>query len=179
MKIIITALFATALGLTAAPASAETWSGKDAAHDHVVPGGEDFEGRGDIVRVRVDHAPRKVYVDTEFRTGPYDEISIFLNTRKARKGPEFVLHKTFSGVTLWTTGPGQRLVERVKCADKRVRLKGGDTWKAYVARDCLAHPDGTAPARVKVLVRSADDTYENALDWARGRNRATPWIHVN
>jgi hypothetical protein len=178
MKIIATALLTAALGLTAAPAAAETWSGKDPAHDHVVPGGEDFEGRGDIVGVRVDHAPRKVYVDTEFRTGPYDEMSIFLNTRKARKGPEFVLHKTYFGVSLWTTGPGHRLVERVKCADKRVRLKG-ETWKAYVARDCLANPNGSAPSRVKVLVRSADETYLNTVDWARGRNRATPWIEVN
>lgn len=176
MKRLLVLVTAILLASAAAPAQAERWSTSDPAGDHVAAGGQDFGGRGDVLGLRVDHAPRRVFVDTRFRTGPYDELMVFWNTRARRRGPELVLYRTHQGVTLWRTGPGHRLRRRVPCADLGVR-RAGRTWRARVSRSCLAGT-GRAPRRVKVKVLSADETYGWTLDWAPGERRASPWVRV-
>lgn len=175
----LTLLTVLALTAVAAPAHAERWSGSDPARDHVVPSsGKDYRGRGDVIRVDVDHAPRRIFVDTVFRTGPYDEMTIFYDTRPGRRGPEFALYKTFYGVTLYPSGPRHGFGDRIRCADLGVDLDHR-TWVAHVNRGCLRGPQGRRPAQVRVQVHSADETYYNASDWAPGRHRSSPWLRPN
>lgn len=176
MRTLLISLTVLALTSVAAPAHAERWSGSDPARDHVVPEtGEDYRGRGDIVRVDVDHAPRRVLVDTVFRTGPYDEMTIFLDTRPTRPGPEFAFYKTFYGVSLYRSGPGHAFGRRLQCRDMDVTLDHR-TWRAQINRGCLRGPAGRRPAQVRVQVHSADETYYMASDWAPGRGRLSPWL---
>jgi hypothetical protein len=179
MKTLLTALFTTMLVLVGAPAMADKITIKDPAHDHVPPGGQNTRGLGDVIRVRVDHAPRRVYVDTVFRTKPYDILEVWLDTRKARSGPEFYLLKTPFGVTLWRYR-AEADDKRVKCADKRVRyLPKKRTWAAYVNRACLATKKGKTPRQVRVRVLSASDDYIFTRDYVPGRHRYSRWVQHN
>lgn len=177
LTLVLTAFLTLALLLAgAATAHAERWSGTDPARDHLKPGAEDFRGRGDIVGVRAVHAPRRVYVDTRFRTGPYDEMTVYLDTRVGRRGPELALYKTYYGVSLWRIKRDGFFGRRVRCDDMGVRSRGRKVWAAHVARRCLADASGRRPAQVRVKVESADETYYGTVDYAPGGKRYSPWL---
>jgi len=178
VRLCIAALLTTVIALSGSPAAAERITIKDPAHDHVPPGEEDFHGYGDAVRVRVDHAPRRVFVDTVFRTEPYEVLEVHYDTRKKRPGPEFYLLKTYLGLTLWrSVADGDD--HRVKCADKRIRyLPKKRTWATYVNRACLATKKGVTPRRVRVRILSASDDYYFALDYVPGK-RFSRWVGHN
>jgi hypothetical protein len=159
--------------LPAAPASADGWSGTDPARDHVPATGDDFRGRGDIVRVDVEHRARRVLVDTVFRTAPYDELVVRFDTRSARRGPEYGLYKTHLGVSLWRLHRDGSFGERLRCSAMAVRRDGRHVWAASVARRCLGEP-----GRVRVQVHSSDESGYNASDWAPGRRTLTPWLRA-
>jgi hypothetical protein len=179
MRLFVAALIAAALALTASPAAADRITIKDPAHDHVPPGEDDFHGYGDVVRVRVDHAPRRVFVDTVFRTEPYEVLEVHYDTRKSRPGPEFYLLKNPYGLTLWRYRADSD-DERVRCADKRIRyLPKKRTWATYVNRACLANKLGVTPRRVRVRVLSASDDYYFALDYVPGKRRYSRWVRHN
>lgn len=180
MRLLIAALVSgLALVGVASPASAQRVTVEDPAHDHVPEGGQDFHGAGDVIRVRVDHAPRRVFVDTVFRTRPYDELQVDLDTRKRRAGPEFYLLKTYLGVSLWRITADQD-PKRVRCHDKGVRnLEKKKTWASHVNRACLKSPSGALPQQVRVRVLSASDDYFLTRDYAPGEYKYTPWVQHN
>src|SRR5687768_7610373 len=97
MRLFVAALLSALLVATASPAMAERITINDPANDHVPPEGNDFHGVGDVTKVRVDHAPKRIYVETVFRVEPYDLLEVGLDTRKGRPGPEFYLLKTYLG----------------------------------------------------------------------------------
>jgi hypothetical protein len=177
MRLLIAALLSAALVGVGSPASAERITIKDPAHDHVPPGGSDLDGAGDVVRVRVDHAPKRVYVDTVFRVGPYENLDLSIDTRKGRPGAEFLLLKTYLGVTLWRDGQDTP----VKCADKGVRyLPKQKTWAAHVNRGCLRWAKkGDTPQQVRVRVLSASDDYYFTRDYVPGRKKFSRWVGHN
>jgi hypothetical protein len=179
MRPFVVTLTIAMLTLTGTPAAAERITIKDPAHDHVPPGGQNTRGLGDVIRVRVDHAPRRVYVDTVFRTRPYDILEIYFNTRKWRPGPEFVMYKTPFGVTLWRI-PAKGDLDRVRCRDMRVRyLPRRHTWASYVNRACLANRKGTPPRRLRVRLLSASDDFYFTRDWVPRKGGASRWVHHN
>ena len=179
MRLFVAALLSALLVLTASPAMAERISINDPANDHVPPGGDDLDGAGDVLKVRVDHAPKRVYVDTVFRTEPYENLEVNFDTRKARPGPEFYLLKTYLGVTLWRFKANGHAV-REKCADKGVRyLPKSKTWAAHVNRGCLRSPQGDTPQRLRVRVLSASDDYYFTLDYVPGKHRYSRWVRHN
>lgn len=179
MRPFVVALTIAALTLTGTPAAAERITIKDPAHDHVPPGGQNTRGLGDVIRVKVDHAPRRVYVDTVFRTRPYDVLEIYFNTRKARPGPEFYLLKTPFGLTLWRLAKGKD-PKRVRCRDKRIRYRPAQrTWAAHVNRSCLATKRGVKPRRLRVRLLSASDDYYFTRDWVPRKGGASRWVHHN
>lgn len=152
------------------PAQAETWRDKDPAHDHVPPTGENYNGLGDISKVKFSHGPKKVWANVTFRKGIYDEMTTYYNTRKGGGHEYYMLH-TYWGNSLWK--------DRAKGADVRVKCKGmtwtrdGRTFHAGVPRRCI-----DAGRNVQVKVVSADETYENARDWAPGPGPKawSPWL---
>ncbi len=179
MRLFIAALLSAALVSVASPAMAERITIKDPAHDHIPPGGEDFHGVGDVIRVRVDHAPKRVYVDTVFRVEPYDNLEVELDTRKGRPGPEFYLLRTYLGVTLWRYTDQKGHTKREKCADKGVKyLPKKRTWTTHVNRGCLRWPakKGETPRQVRVRVLSASDDYYFMLDYVPGKHRYSRWV---
>ena len=172
------ALLSALLVATASPAVAERISINDPADDHVPSdGGSDLDGAGDVVKVRVDHAPKRLYVDTVFRTEPYDVLEVEIDTRKARPGAEFLFLKTPFGLTLWRGDVGE---ERVQCADKRLTyLPRQRTWAGYVNRGCLRSPKGDPPRRVRVRLLSASDDYYFTRDYVPGKHQFTRWVQHN
>lgn len=173
MRLLLAAL-AAALALPllpASPARAEGWSGTDPARDHVPASGEDFRGRGDIVRVDVEHRARRVLVDTTFRTGPYDELVVRFDTRPSRRGVEYALYKTHLGVSLWRVRRDGSFGERQRCARMSVGRDGRHVWAASIADRCLGSHE-----RVRVQVHSSDESGYNASDWAPGKRRLSPWL---
>ena len=178
MKLFVASLLSALLVVTASPAMADRIVINDPANDHVPPnGGSDLNGAGDVLKVRVDHAPKRVYVDTVFRTQPYDVLEVELDTRKGRPGAEFLLLKTPHGLTLWRGGS---LEDRVKCADKRLRyLPKQRTWAAHVNRGCLRWKNGDTPAQVRVRLLSASDDYYFTRDYVPGRHRFSRWVQHN
>jgi hypothetical protein len=180
MRLLIAALVSgLALVGVASPASAERVTVDDPAHDHVQEGGQDFHGAGDVIKVRVDHAPRRVFVDTVFRTRPYDELMVFYDTRKKRPGPELYLLKTHLGVSLWRITADQD-PKRVRCHDKGVKyLVKEKTWASHVNRRCLRSPGGSLPQQVRIRVLSASDDYFFTSDYAPGEYKYTPWVQHN
>ncbi len=179
MRLFVAAVLSALLVAAPSPAMADRITITDPANDHVPPGGDDLDGAGDVTKVRVDHAPRRVYVDTVFRTEPYENLEINFDTRKGRPGPEFFLLKTYLGVTLWRFKSNGHST-REKCADKRVKYrKKQRTWAAYVNRGCLKSPAGTTPHQVRVRVLSASDDYYFTLDYVPGEHRYSRWVQHN
>ncbi len=178
MRLFFAALLSALLVATAAPAMAERITIRDPANDHVPPdGGSDLDGAGDVIRVRVDHAPKRVYVDTVFHTEPYDVLEVEMDTRKGHPGAEFLFLKTPFGLTLWRGGVGD---DRVKCADKRLKyLPKQRTWAGYVNRGCLRSPNGDPPKQVRVRLLSASDDYYFTRDYVPGKHRFSRWVQHN
>jgi len=181
MRLFLAALLSAALVSVASPAMAERITIKDPAHDHVPPGGDDLDGAGDVIRVRVDHAPHRIYIDTVFRTRPYENLDVELDTRKGRPGPEFFLLKTHLGLTLWRYQDQKGHTKRVRCADKQVRyLPKKSTWATYVNRGCLRWPQkGETPRQVRIRLLSASEDYYFTRDYVPGKHRYSRWVRHN
>ena len=177
MRLLIAAVLSAVLVGVGSPASAERITIKDPAHDHVPPGGSDLGGAGDVIRVRVDHAPKRVFVDTVFRVEPYENLDVSIDTRRGRPGAEFLLLRTYLGVTLWRDGKDKP----VTCADKGVKyLKKQKTWAAHVNRGCLRWgKKGDTPRQVRVRVLSASDDYYFTRDYVPGRKKFSRWVGHN
>ncbi|MDN5895332.1 MAG: hypothetical protein L0H93_15075 [Nocardioides sp.] len=159
-------------------AAAQEWSTPDPAHDHTPPlGGKNYRGAGDISRVDLKHTGKHLVANTVFRKMPYDEVAVFINTRKKRPGPEYVAYATNWGVTLWRTGPRLVFFKKVQCAGI-VEKSSKRTWKVRVRRTCIKLPSGKVPPKVHVAVRSSDENVYWTRDWAPSRQKFPPWLHA-
>ena len=156
MRLFVAALLSALLVFTAAPAMADRITIKDPANDHVPPdGGSDLDGAGDVIKVRVDHAPKRVYVDTVFRTEPYDVLEVQIDTRKGHPGAEFLFLKTPLGAHALArrcrrqAGQVRRQARSSTCPKQR-------TWAALrQPRLPAVTRRATTPRRVRVRLLSA------------------------
>lgn len=178
-----TAALVSALGATAlaGPASAETVVFKDAAGD--------LDHGADVRRVRVvnDEKVRvKVVHDDLVRS--YESgssLSVFIDTDRQRKGPEFVfLGGTFEGADYaLLPAKGWR-----RASDRQVPLHGGmyimklnyakDTATIRFDREVLGNPRAI---RVEVktggeLVPEGDEPATTGVDWLGKAKDFTPWV---
>lgn len=178
-----TAALVSALGVTAlaGPASAETVVFKDAAGD--------LDHGADLRRVRVvnDEQVRvKVVHDDLVRS--YESgssLSVFIDTDRQRKGPEFVfLGGTFEGADYaLLPAKGWR-----RASDRQVPLHGGmyimklnyakDTATIRFDREVLGNPRAI---RVEVktggeLVPEGDEPATTGVDWLGKAKDFTPWV---
>lgn len=169
-RMLITAVTTAALGLSLSPVHAQDWSGRDPAHDE--RGG--WNGQGDISRVDVSHRKNGLVVDTVFRVAPYDALTIFINTHKARRGAEYHVVRPDP---LWGS---LHLVDRahdrvVRCPALKLR-RINRTWRTYIPRSCIRMPNGNRPRRVRIKVLSVGYGSTYTHDWAPGKHRSSPWI---
>lgn len=155
-------------GVVAAPAHAEFYSIDDKA---------DASGSlTDIYGLDVNHGGNNLLVKVRFselmRTSAAG-VSVFLDTDRTEKGPEYVLSSGLGDGTdyVLTEADGWRgSDDRVSC-DYTARPKwGNDVFRAVISRDCF---DRVPQVRVSVkMVDQADGSHPIA-DWAPQRKRWT------
>lgn len=175
-----TAVAAASVVLTTGAASAETTAFLDARGD--MPHGADIHRvrviNDDQVVVRVVHRN----LVRSWKSG--SSVEVFIDTRRARKGPEFVLqggtHEGSDYALLRARGfkpaPGQS--EPMRC-DYAMRLNyRTDVAVVRLSRDCLGNP-GAIRVEVKTGGEVAAKDGRPAgtvVDWLGKPRQLTPWV---
>lgn len=169
-------------GLTTAAALAATLTLAPAAHAEstVVRDGADATASlNDIRTVRARHQQHRVVVRatfTDLRRRSDAALSIYFDTDRDRRGPEFRL-----GTPLFSGGDYQmtrmrdwRAVGEPLACRHRVRLDwADDVLRFTAARGCLRRPD---QVRVGMQMRDLADGSHPVTDWMKGRRKWTSWL---
>ena len=156
------------IALTAVPAHAEFYAIDDPA---------DAEGSlTDIYGLEVNHGSDNVLVKVRFNElmrSSAAGVSVFFDTDRDVKGPEYVLSSGLGDGTDYalTEADGWRgSDDRVRC-DYAARPKWGqEVFRAVVSRDCL---DRASSVRVSVKMVDQADGSDPVVDWAPRRQRWT------
>ena len=154
-------------GLVAAPAHAEYYATSDPA---------DAKGSlTDIRAVRAKHGQANVVVRVRFEEltrSSRAAVSIFIDTDRSRRGPEYVLSSGLGDGTdyVLTEANGWRgSDQRVDC-DYEARLWWGikDAFRVRMSRECLGEP-----SIVRVSVKMGDQAGGSrpVVDWSPERRR--------
>jgi hypothetical protein len=168
-RISLLAVPAAALtALLAAPAHAEFYSIDDPA---------DAKGSlTDIYALDANHGRENVLVMVRFAElmrSSAAGVSVFFDTDRGEKGPEYVLSSGLGDGTdyVLTVADGWRgSDDRVRC-DYSARPKWGqEVFRAVVSRDCL---DRATSVRVSVKMVDQADGSTPVVDWAPKRHRWT------
>jgi len=179
--IIRVAAMTAVLCLIGPAASAETWGFRDARDETLAARKWD---RGDLARVRVDHAPRNVWVSvrSDGRTG--DELTAYVDTRAGNDVPEFEVRWSswqpgrarLYRVDRWGFPSGTPGAVELSCGtlDADARLAAPAVVTLKLPRGCLAI-GGVRPKRVRASVSSYVEGYAGG-DWAPGRHVYSPWL---
>jgi hypothetical protein len=130
--------------------------------------------------VGVTHGHKRVKIVVDTRGDGPDGVDIFVDARKARRGPEFLIawEGDLSGVvhiypaTSWTTHGRER-----RCSGARSHWGTDSNPTFSVPRSCLASK-GRVPPAIRVNVESVDFRYEKFADAAVAPHRwPARWIH--
>jgi fructose-specific component phosphotransferase system IIB-like protein len=166
-RIALAAVSALALAsMVAAPAHAEFYGIDDPA---------DATGSlTDIYGIEANHGSDtlrvKVYFNELMRSSAAG-VSIFIDTDRELKGPEYVLSSGLGDGTdyvLTEADAWQGSDTRVKC-DYAARPRWGkDVFRAVISRDCL---DDATSVRVSVKMVDQADGSHPVVDWAPKRHR--------
>lgn len=162
---------ALTVGLAAGPAYAESTGSRDPADAAASP--------TDVRRVHVNHTERALRLRvrfTDLRRSGSSGMSVFVDTDRARRGPERVLSAGLFEGTDYLLFRSRRWQVRggpLSCS-YRLRLDyADDVATVRIARACLAD----AP-RVRVALRMTDDNGADGTvtDWLGERRELTPWL---
>jgi hypothetical protein len=164
-------LAATALALVAlaaAPAHAEFYTIDDPA---------DAKGSlTDIYSLEVNHGSDNVLVKVRFNElmrSSAAGVSVFFDTDRDVKGPEYVLSSGLGDGTDYVLTEADRWRgsdDRVRC-DYSARPKWGqEVFRAVISRDCF---DRTPSVRVSVKMVDQADGSNPVVDWVPKRHRWT------
>jgi hypothetical protein len=152
--------------LVAAPAHAEYYSIDDPA-----------DARGsltDIYGLEANHGQANVLVKVRFNEllrSSAAGVSVFFDTDRDVKGPEYVLSSGLGDGTDYalTEANGWRgSDDRVDCDYEARPRWGKDVFRARVSRDCL---DDAASVRVSVKMADHADGSHTIVDWVPKRHR--------
>lgn len=164
---------AVAVTLAAAPVHAATT---------VVDGADATASRTDILRVRVDHAERRVEVRVRFpdlRKRALAGLHVYVDSDPDTAGPERgIALPLFSGAdfAMWRVRDWQFVGDHpVRCryeADHRWRR---DVLVLTARRGCFGTPDAI---RVGMRMRDNADASHPVTDWLLGRRELTDWVAV-
>lgn len=152
--------------LWAAPAHAEYYSTSDPADAPA--------SLTDVRAVRAKHGQANVVVRVRFRELTRSSsagLSIFLDTDRQRRGPEYVLSSGLGDGTdyVLTEADGWRGSERRVDCDYEARVFWGikDAFRVRIARECLDTP-GTVRVSVKMVDPAAS---RPVVDWSPEKRR--------
>jgi hypothetical protein len=173
------------LALPTAAASADVWGTNDRK--------EDRNGIGDISRIRVDNAPRNLFLRTRFYAGMAEgDVLFYLDTVRRNPGPEFRVKVYLDEFT--TGGAIARdalTVDRVDrfgargrlhrrpCAGRSGWISRADNVNVTVPRACLAvggHRPGAVRLSVSVFRVYGGPDFNGDWDHAPSRHRFGPWV---
>ena len=166
---VVSAAFATTM--LAAPAHAEYYSIDDPADAE--------SSRTDVYGMRTRHGADQVNVAMAFddlRRSSRAGVSVYFDTVKSRRGPEFLLNSGLGDGTDYALTRAWRWKSRgehVDC-DYMARVKWGvDRFRTLLDRDCFGDPD-----EIRVSVRMADDVDGSppVVDWVPGRHTWSLWL---
>lgn len=150
----------------AAPAHAEFYSIDDPA--------DASASLTDIYGLEANHGSDNVLVKVRFNEllrSSAAGVSVFFDTDREVKGPEYVLSSGLGDGTdyVLTTADGWRGSDhRVRC-DYAARPKwGNDVFRAVISRDCF---DRVGSVRVSVKMVDQADGSHPVVDWAPKRHR--------
>lgn len=154
------------LALAVAPAHAEFYSIDDPA--------DASASLTDIYGIEANHGAEnlrvKVYFNELMRSSAAG-VSVFIDTDRDRKGPEYVLSSGLGDGTdyvLTEARAWQGSDNRVSC-DYAARPRWGkDVFRAVISRDCF---DGASSVRVSVKMVDQADGSHPVVDWAPKRHR--------
>jgi hypothetical protein len=174
------AVLVAALVTAALPAAAETWKASDPLGD-----GGSGTYSSDLVRVKVNHAERRIYIRVRYDEFVGEVLKGHLDLRRPNPGPEFnwLFAPQFAPYTTnlyrvdgwgsvlspgssWDLHPCQGLRTRQVSAQPPVFVTG-------IPRRCL-RLGGSPPARIRVSVAAGDAV--GGSDWVPGRREWSPWV---
>ena len=153
-------------GLAAAPAHAEFWSIDDPD--------DASASLSDVYGVEANHGSDnlrvKVYVNELMRSSAAG-LSIFIDTDRDVKGPEYVLSSGLGDGTdyVLTEAEAWRGSDNRVTCDYAARPRWGkDVFRAVISRDCL---DDASSVRVSVKMVDQVDGSHPVVDWVPQRHR--------
>lgn len=133
----------------------------------------------DLYGMRVRHGAEEVNVTVSFadlRRSSSAGVSIFFDTVKSRRGPEYVLTSGLGDGTDYALTRARRWQargEHVDC-DYRARVKWGkERFRTLLDRDCFGDPD-----EIRASVRMSDDAHDSqpVVDWVPERRKWSLWL---
>ncbi|MCF6377589.1 hypothetical protein L2K70_08235 [Nocardioides KLBMP 9356] len=152
--------------IVAAPAHAEFYSIDDPADaSGSLSDIQGFEANHGSDNLRV-----KVYFDELVRSSAAG-VSVFIDTDRAAKGPEYVLSSGLGDGTdyVLTEAVAWRGSDNRVTCDYQARPRWGkDVFRAVISRDCF---DDAASVRVSVKMVDPTDGSTPVVDWAPKRHR--------
>lgn len=161
-RISLTAVSALLLaGLSAAPAHAEYYSVDDPA--------DASDSLTDITALRAKHGVGNLLVKVRFEElmrSSAAGVSIFIDTDRDAKGPEYVLSSGLGDGTDYVLARAEGWRggdEFVDCTYEAQPRWGRDVFRARISRDCL---DEAASVRVSVKMVDEVDGSNRVVDWA-------------
>ena len=136
----------------------------------------------DVLNVRVRHGADEVNVVVSFadlRRSSAAAASVFFDTVKSRRGPEYVLTSGLGDGTDYVLREAVRWRGRgepVDC-DYRARPKWArDTFRTVLSRACFGDPEEIEEIRASVKMGDLTDGSHPVIDWAPGRRQWSSWL---
>lgn len=158
--------------------------GPAAADIHAYTDPREDIAAGDISKVRINNAPRNLFVRVKFFDGHYDLTRIYIDTRRRNPGPEFVATvdmsygKRYLSIDLDRVRTGWRGQRNRKCGSLGVWISRAGNVNATVPRRCLKI-NGAKPRAARVAASEAAEG-GGIHEWAPGRKRfPRRWVQHN
>lgn len=153
-------------GLAASPAQAEYYGIDDPA--------DASASLSDIYALQAKHGSENVLVKVRFNElvrSSAAGLSVFIDTDRAMKGPEYVLSSGLGDGTdyVLTAAEGWHGSDhRIKCGYSARPKWGNDVFRAVISRDCF---DRVGSVRVSVKMVDEADGSHPVIDWVPKRHR--------
>ncbi len=164
--LVTTAAALLGTSLLAAPARAEVYSVDDPA--------DATASLTDIYGLQARHGSENLLVKVRFQellSSSAAGVSVYVDTDRARRGPEFVLHSGLGDGTDYVLAKAigwRRTGEPVDCDYVARPVWDKNTFRARISRGCLGDPSAV---RVSVQMIDQADGSHPVTDWAPRRHR--------
>lgn len=167
------------LALPMAAATADVWSTNE------------FTGDDDVMRqVRIDNAPRNLFLQSNWQGGYYEgNVRFWLDTRRGNPGPEFRVDvyldefnsngSAIPGIRLQRVDSFKGRIGKRACAALSGRLSDAGNVKVKVPRRCLkvhGHLPRSVRMSVGVFFVYGGPDFNGSWAWSPAKHRFGPWV---